>query len=205
MSYVIEEIQYKGHTIRIKPDENAESPRGGFFDNVGTILYTSTRYTLGDKQVDRDEITAIANDPDNIVLPVYAYIHSGIRLSTGPFSCPWDSGQCGIIYCTKARAVKEWGKKLCTQTVIEKAKRYLEGEIETFNQYLSGEVVGYTVEGPLCEDSCWGFYPDEKGGYDYAISEAKAAIDYDRKVEAKRLREERLNARLAREQHLALL
>lgn len=200
MSYVIEEIEYKGHTIRIEPDEDAENPRKEF-DNVGTILYTSARYTLGDKQVDRDEITAIANDPDNIVLPVYAYIHSGIRLSTGPFSCPWDSGQCGIIYCTKARAVKEWG----AETAIEDAKRYLEGEIETFNSYLSGNVVGYTITGPLGDDSCWGFYPDEKGGYEDAISEAKRAINYARKAEAKRLKEERLNNRLAREQHLALL
>ena len=183
MSYVIEEIQYKSHTIRIEPDEDAESPRE--WDNVGTILYTSTRYTLGDKQVDRDEIRAIANDPDNIVLPVYVYIHSGIQLSTGPFSCPWDSGQCGIIYCTKARAVKEWGKDYR----IERVNEVLKGEIETFNQYLSGEVVGYTVDGPLCEDSCGGFYPDEKGGYDYAISEAKAAINYARKVEAKQIKE----------------
>ena len=82
MSYEVESIKYKGHTIRLIADEDAESPRGGFFSNVGEILYTSSRYTLGDKQVSREEIDAITNDPKNIWLPVYAYIHSGTSLST---------------------------------------------------------------------------------------------------------------------------
>jgi len=168
---MIEELHYKGHTIRIEPDEDAENPRE--WDNLGTILYTSTGYTLGDKQLSADEIREISHDPDNIVLPVYAYIHSGIRLSISPFFCPWDSGQCGIIYCTKARAIKEWGQNFNAEHV----KEVLNGEIETFNSYLSGDVAGYVISGPLCEDSCWGFYPDEQGNYTAAIDTAKEEID----------------------------
>jgi hypothetical protein len=204
----IETIQYKGHTINIDQDEYAENPRED--ENVGEILYTSHRYTLGDRRVEADEIRAITEDPKNIWLPVYAYIHGGTSLSTGSFRgraphADWDSGQCGIIWCTKAKAVKEWGKKVCTKSVIEAAERYLKGEVETYNQWINGEVVAYSIDGPLCEDSCCGFYPDEKGGYDCAISEAKSAIDYERKKEAKRLRAERLENRLAKEQHLALI
>jgi len=105
--------------------------------------------------------------------------------------------------------VYEWGKKVCTKSVIEKAEKYLKGEIETSNQYLNGEVVGYEIEGPLSDDSCWGYYPENDKPYSeryaYCISEAKSAIDYARKAEAKRLKAERLRARLEREQHLALI
>jgi hypothetical protein len=89
--------------------------------------------------------------------------------------------------------------------VIKKAESYMKGEIKTLDQYYNGEVVGYTVEGPLCEDSCWGFFPDEKGNHDCAVSEAKSAIDDARNQEAKRLRAERLENKLAKEQHLALI
>lgn len=203
MGYTVDRIEYKGHTIELVPDEDAENPRR--WDNVGEILYTSSRYTLGDRRATREEIEEIINREDVIYLPVYAYIHSGTRLNTTGFHCPWDSGQCGIIWCTKERATKEWGKKLCTKAVIAKAETYLRGEIETLDRFFNGEVVGYTVEGPLCEDSCWGFFPDENGKHDYAISEAKAAIDYARKERAKTLRAERLAAKLEREQHLALI
>jgi hypothetical protein len=31
--------------------------------------------------------------------------------------------------------------------------------VETYSQFLSGEVYGYTIDGPSGEyDSCWGFY-----------------------------------------------
>lgn len=196
---MIEEIHYKGHTIRIEPDDDAESPRD--WDNVGTILYTSSRYTLGDKRLSADEIRDISHNPENIALPVCAYIHSGIRLSISPFSCPWDSGQCGIIYCTKVKAVKEWGDKY----TVEHVKEVLNGEIEAFNSYLSGDVAGYVIDGPLCEDSCWGFYPDEQGEYTYAIDTAKEEIDRARDRRAQELKAERLDRRLAREQHLALI
>ena len=30
-------------------------------------------------------------------------------MSTGPFSCPWDSGQVGFIYVEKKKVKEEWG------------------------------------------------------------------------------------------------
>ena len=206
----IETIEYKGHAIELIPDEDAGDPRREF-DNVGEILYTSSRYTLGDRRVSSEEIQEITEREDVIYLPVYAYIHGCTRLSTGSWKgraphADWDSGQCGIIWCSKDRAVKEWwGKKLCAKQVIEKAERYLKGEVETYDQWINGEVVGYRVKGPLCDDSCWGYYPDEKGDYRYPVEEAKSRIRYARKKRAKELKVERLENRLAREQHLALI
>lgn len=42
-------------------------------------------------------------------LPLYLYDHSGITMSTTTFSCPWDSGRVGMIFCSHEEAVKEWG------------------------------------------------------------------------------------------------
>lgn len=195
--HAIETEEYKGCTISLFVDEDAQSPRED--DNVGEILYTSTRYNLGDRRTDSEEIEAIIADPENIYLPVYAYIHSGTRLNTTGFSCPWDSGQCGIIWCTKAKAVKEWGKKLFTKAVQDKTLRYLAGEIETLDSFFNGEIVGFTVEDPDGEEiaSCWGFYPDEsdkKGRYNYPLSQARSDVD--------RWAEKRAQQT---EQHLALL
>jgi hypothetical protein len=80
-----------------------------------------------------------------------------------------------------------WGKDVDFEKVAK-------GYCETWEQYLSGEVYGYMIDGPLeqhqdlCEkcghvqreyeereelDSCWGFY-----GLDYCIQEAKDQVDY---------------------------
>ena len=44
-----------------------------------------------------------------VILPLYLYDHSGITMSTGPFSCPWDSGQVGWIYASKKTFIDETG------------------------------------------------------------------------------------------------
>ncbi len=173
-------IQYKGCTVELHQDDDAQSPRED--DNVGEILYTSSRYNLGDRRTTSEEIREITERNDVVFLPVYAYIHSGTALNTTGFSCPWDSGQCGIIWCTKERAIAEWGKKRFTKHVEEKCKNYLRGEVATLSAYFEGEVFGYIAKDMDDEeiDSCWGFYPDEdfKKRHDYAISEAKSSIDH---------------------------
>jgi hypothetical protein len=134
------------------------------WDNVGTVVLSNRcRYDFGNETVSYDEIQALVDDPNNICLPIYMYDHSGITINTTGFSCPWDSGQVGIIYCTKQKAVQEWGKKVCTPKVREAAIKYMQGEIKTLDQYLTGQVYGFQVYDPDgCEaDSCWGFYGDE--------------------------------------------
>lgn len=112
--------------------------------------------------------------PENrlIYLPLYLYDHSGITMSTGSFSCSWDSGLVGWIFCTGTTAIREWGKTRLTKKVIESARKYLEGEVETYDQYLTGQIYGFTiyehVEGYSPEDgeqidSCWGFFSSNYG------------------------------------------
>lgn len=147
------------------------------YENAGTILYTSHRYLLGDKRVTADEIDAIAHDDNMIVLPVYAYIHGGVLLSTSPFGDPWDSGQCGIIYMTKETS-KEWPNE-------DAAKAALKSEVETFGAYLAGEVYGWVVKDDCDEviDSCWGYYRQEDAEQDAKQSLACHQADQTEKNE----------------------
>jgi hypothetical protein len=103
-----------------------------------------------------------------VILPLYLYDHSGLSMSTGAFSCPWDSGQVGWIYCTKKTVIEEYGN--WTAESVAKATKRLEQEVETYSEYLGGEVYGYQVidsDGEVI-DSCWGYF----GGMDCCKQEA---------------------------------
>lgn len=97
-----------------------------------------------------------------VILPLFVYEHSGIAMNTRGFSCPWDSGQVGYIYATPEMIRKEYGVKIVTKSVREKVTKLLEAEVETYHQWLSGDVWGIVVEdmyGDVVE-SCWGYYGD---------------------------------------------
>ena len=163
--------------VNIHYDHDPLNPRVDW-DNLGTIYHTHRNYDLGVLS-NREDIQAILNNPDYLTLPVYMYEHGNIALSTGSFSCAWDSGQVGIIAVKKSDALKAFMKKRMTKKLEKQVLESLKGEIETFSAYLSGEVYGYSIEKPnTCEscshceneviDSCWGFI----GDYHYCLKEA---------------------------------
>lgn len=178
--------EYRGYTINIYYDESGESPRD--WDNFGTIYSNSRSYNP-----DKHSIEEIMNDSHNgfsddfkenyIWLKVYGYEHGGLTIRASengnPFACPFDSGLFGIIAVSKAEAVRQFGKKICTKKVRDKALECLRGEIETLDLYYTGQVYGYEAVDAEGEsvDSCWGYYGDE--GIKYILSEAKDAIDYE--------------------------
>lgn len=171
---------------------DTESPRQD--SNLGTIFYKSNYIILGDERISGDPIEWLEEQlgvkPEFeytnrrlkelsdlfcqkfIALPVYKYEHSGIVLATTPFSCPWDSGQVGFIMATP-KEVREWyGVSRVTKKVRERALESLRGEIETFSQFLEGEVYGFRIidEDGDEVDGCSGFYGDnhlENGMLDY--------------------------------------
>jgi hypothetical protein len=53
----------------------------------------------------------LAEKLEMIVLPLYLYEHSGVTINTTGFSCPWDSGQVGIIFVTREKVREEFSKK----------------------------------------------------------------------------------------------
>jgi hypothetical protein len=105
------------------------------------------------------------------VFKLEAYIHSGVVLALsreGDFpDRRWDVSQLGAVLVSKEEARTK-----------AKARTIALGLIETWNDYLSGNVYGYQIEDAEGNEleSCWGFYGDydSKGG---VLAEAKNVVD----------------------------
>ncbi len=150
--------------LRIEIDSDPMSPRE--HDNLGVIAIWHPRYQLGDLQPKEDPKSFIEDLPEGtVVLPIYMYDHSGVTLRVTPFTCPWDSGQVGIIYATPEQ-VEAMG------TPQDRISEGLVAELEEYGEYVEGNVYGFTrftksscsacgaVE-EVDSDSCWGFYGDD--------------------------------------------
>ncbi len=204
-----EETKFGDYTIRIDPDHDAESPRE--WDNLGTMVCWHNRYTLGDgdhgfesPQVFIHVISGLYSEEatedltesqynlceavatkENIILPLYLYDHSGITMNTTGFSCGWDSGQVGYIYVSREQVLKEYNWKVLSQKRREQIEKYLTGEVETYDKFLTGQVYGFNIDrtDPDGEeehvDSCWGFFGDELDDNGDMVSIIKDAIKSD--------------------------
>jgi hypothetical protein len=187
--YVQNEERIGDYLIQISPDEYPESPRD--WDNMGKMICFHKRDNYGDKHnIKSDDYDSWEemekdlreNHDAHTILPIYMYEHSGVTISTSPFSDYFDSGRLGLIYCTNADA-KELEQTYSGQDIAERAEVLLKGEIETYNQYLSGDIYGYRIfKISKCDqghehqeqlDSCWGYY-----GEDECMEEAKSIVAY---------------------------
>ena len=131
-----------------------------------------------------------------VILPLGLYDHSGITMYIGGRhafdSAGWDSGQVGFIYCSLEKALYEWGTKGqehlgwdgeanytlapdgTKRTLRQAAELYLTGEVEEYDQYLTGQVYGYVVEAEDGEeDSCYGYF----GEIEYVRGEARSSAE----------------------------
>lgn len=98
--------------------------------NCCTICYVRNRY-LGSSKYDNDKDFADSDDLDDylvglkdrgtefVSVPLYAYVHSGITISTGSFGDPWDSGCFGIAICTKEQVVNAFGNATTAELLSE--------------------------------------------------------------------------------------
>lgn len=185
-----------GNAIKIWHDEDAENPRENC-DNLWKWICFHNRYKLGDKHDYKETNFSSWEDVENMLRedfgdcflkPLSMIDHSGLHVyrGSGAHACDpggWDSGMIGFAVLSKEAARKEFGR--LTKKKREIIDRNLEGEIETYNQYLSGEVYGFTVYSPSGErlDSCGGLF-----GYEYCLEEAKAMAKFD-SPEMKELKE----------------
>lgn len=156
-----------------------EEKEEGFLEDLDEWLEAETRDLTGEAYFRRqaelaEERIQEAFEKYYISLPLFLFDHSGLTISTGPFSCPWDSGQVGIIYVSRERAAEEYGARefpLTREThegerefksLDELAEYYLKGEVEVYDQYLRGDIWGFRLMEDGEEiDSCWGFYGDD--------------------------------------------
>ena len=106
-----------------------------------------------------------------VILPLHLYDHSGITMSTSSFRDGWDSGQVGYIFVSfdtlreecadrdKKGNLKSW--KYITSARKKRAIQNLKSEVETYDQYLTGDVYGFKDFCNVCDeelDSVWGFF-----------------------------------------------
>lgn len=172
------------YRIRVYADDYPDDPRA--WDNVGTMACWHGRYSLGDEQpkVSPSEYTyALARAVDDTLpewddatdadvqrgrevfdaqylhLPLYLYDHSGLTMRTTPFSCPWDSGQVGFIYVSRAKAAIEEAEPFEKKSL----KTGVTEEVDEWRDY----------------DSCGGFYgsdPEKNGMLDHVEAFARDAL-----------------------------
>jgi len=145
-----------------------------------------------------------------LIVDLHLYDHSGLSISTGSFSCQWDSGQVGFWHISLTEAWKEWGTGDADPdwdapssgpgladgtpiTVRKRAEQYIECMVETYDQYLQGDIWGFVAyrrkPGPPAEwnepeweelDSCWGFFgsdPRENGMAEHLGPEFRPLVD----------------------------
>lgn len=181
MSDIAEQYERNGLDVKIFYDTDPESPRE--WDNFGKMICSHRNYNLGDEQFNAEDYEGWDDlrkylkreEKASIILPLYLYDHSGITMYTDGDTRyrqheAWDSGQVGFIYCTKQQIEEEFNGNR------KKAKECLIGEVKTYDQYLVGDVYGFSITNPKDGeeiDSCWGFY-----GLEYAIEEANSNADY---------------------------
>lgn len=196
------------YTLEVKTSYHAESPRE--WSNLCTMICWHSRYSLGDehsfsdplvfmldlykevmgeswfdkhKSDDWSDILQALQDSNLIHIKViHLYDHSGLTVSTSnayPYNDRWDSSTVGFIYVTKQKLFEEC-IGMVEEDWKERADKYIENEMETYDQYLRGDVYGFTLtktvvkqeKCPHCgevvreyevdevDDSCWGFYGD---------------------------------------------
>jgi hypothetical protein len=218
MSNIAETIEYRDHEIEIHYDQDPMNPRKEW-DNFGTMACVHRRYNLGDDQhkSSDDLLEALSGlsfydapchvtyedmvkrmqrtiESKYITLPLYLYDHSGISMSTSSLGCRWDSGMVGLIYVSLEDMRKEHNIRKVTKRYRKSAIALLESEVETYDHFLTGQVYGYSINGKLCNDSCWGYF-----GHDHKknglLNEAQSAIDWAINHEAERLAKERAETR----------
>ena len=179
-------IHVPGYTLEIWPDDCVENPRN--WDHLGTLLCWHRRYSLGDTNPYRTpaDFAADITAKNALVLPVFLYDHSGLFFSTSntryPFTDIWDAGQVGYLFVTKEAIRTEYGVTRIIPAIREKVIAVLECELQTYQQYVNGEIFGFTLTDTTTgevKDECGGFFGDdlsENGMLDYLPAGIHAAV-----------------------------
>lgn len=123
---------------------------------------------------------ALLERKDYFFMGLSVYEHSGITMYVGRpsdhYDGQWDCSYVGWIYTTKKEILecggqlkgkRKW-RKVTNRNWKEAAQTWLEGEVEIYDMYLTGEVYGYIKEkwdgyDWIDDDSCWGFYSKKWG------------------------------------------
>lgn len=225
--FKMKDLEGNEYTLTVEQDDFSQDPRD--WDNLCTMVCWHRNYILGDKHnfgciwdflqdlceellgmeyedcedMNEKEMFQQLRDSGKILIkPINLYDHSGITVSTSnsyPYNDRWDAGCVGFIYVTKDRVFKECGN-ITEENWKDCADKYIESEMETYDQYVRGNVYGFILtkkvikqdKCPYCGevireyedeehvDSCWGFYGDcleENSMFGYISDDIKFVED----------------------------
>ena len=120
---IVATVPGDGVTGYILYDRDPEDPRT--WGNAGRMLCWHSRYTLGD--------THDYSGPGE-------WLSDVLTMSTGRFSCQWDSGRVGWAILTHDEIAREFNGDR------DRAVEYLTAQVGEYDQYLTGDTYGYVIE-----------------------------------------------------------
>lgn len=151
----VETYKHNGRTIRIEYDQDAECPLE-WDAGSGTQFVTFERNSTLSRYHSFESPQNMDFGVPGTVFNLYKYDHGQVHYSITPFSCPWDSGQVGVVFVPAS---------------FVEHKKTAEALCEDVTAWCNGEVYGYTIDNE--DESCWGFYD-----IDDCKAEANAAVDW---------------------------
>lgn len=209
-----QDISYKGHIIEIKRDDEPGSPKN-WADTSLFLVYEHRQFHVEQEGFEPREIAEYLNSPednhrhsaykDYHIFPVEAHIHSGVSLKIfdGMKTCSFDSSVTGFALISKKEfncdLNRKHNEKLKDKTDEEIYRHFAQGLLDTWNQYLSGDIYGFeTYWVKKCSscgngektfvDSCWGYYGNDheaSGLLDAARGEIDSRINNEQKAKRK--------------------
>lgn len=182
----------KKYVLEVEHDDDPMNPRVDW-DNVTTMICFHRNYNLGDKHdYKKDNFDSWEQLKEQIesdykvlmIKPLRLYDHSGITISTSneyPFNDRFDSMMVGWIFIEEKQWTKMMGEDMDRSE--DRLDRIIEGEVETYDQYISGEVYQYSIyevdtcslghEHKVLLESCGSFFGEE-----YCEQEGKSHLEY---------------------------
>ena len=173
----LESVKIGDLTLRLEPDEDAENPLDHDCSMATFVCFHSRYNLLGSRgHPYRSDMFNGWEDLRKAILrdnkvwcmrPLYLYDHSGLTISTTPFSCPWDSGQVGFVFYTKEMVTAIRGWKNTSANRLKEVEKMLLYDVEVYDKYLRGEVYSYVIadKDESVKDACGGFYDAESAAY----------------------------------------
>ena len=143
------------------------------YECYSTFYIAPNRYFSGDKSIN-DLISDLdsLNESDYLKLPIYAYVHSAIALSTTPFHDGFDSGIAGFAVCTRQN-MADLGYS--TPDWSSRAENIIQDELATYQQYLNGEAKFLTLYHYNPDTNAWD--EEDSVGSCFNIETAQDMVD----------------------------
>lgn len=118
-------------------------------------------YLVSEKADHQKDYETEKQNPDQFVMPIWVYDHSGQSIScdhTYPYNDCFDSRFYGFAIVKKDTLINEGSADETNWKLV--AERYIRIEVTLYNDYLNGNVWFYTLYKCKTEDKPWKKYPD---------------------------------------------